>query len=174
LNGDGIDIVLEGTLPFEISHLTDMVQFDLLNKDFVGPITNIFSGMTNLRELSLEKNMFTGPIPDTLSDENPLLDTLILEGNKFNGTFPISLTQLPLQVLELAGNKITGFIPSEIGNLIRLGKCGLTAISNLSVNAQASHLTHFLISLLQIRWISGTTCLRERFRHRFTRCLVSK
>jgi hypothetical protein len=121
---------MEGTLPFEISHLTDMVRFDLEGKDFVGPITNIFSAMTNLQEISLENNMFTGPIPDTFSDENPLLETLILEGNRFNGTFPISLTQLPLQVLELAGNKITGFIPSEIGNLIRLGKCGLVAISN--------------------------------------------
>jgi hypothetical protein len=129
---------MEGTLPFEMSHLTDLVRLDLLNKDFFGPITNIFSGMTNLKELMLENNMFTGPIPDTFSDANPLLESLILEGNRFNGTIPISLTQLPLKVLELAGNRITGIIPSEIGNLIRLRKCGLAAILNLS-----SILKHF-------------------------------
>jgi hypothetical protein len=165
---------MKGTLPFEMSHLTDLVLLDLLNKDFLGPLTNIFSGMTNLKELALENNMFTGPIPDTFSDENPLLETLILEGNKFNGIIPISLTQLPLKVLELAGNKLTGFIPSEIGNLIRLSKCGLAAILNLSSMLKLLGLHLFLFSLLQIRWICGTTCLRERFRHRSTRCLVSK
>lgn len=154
--------------------MTDMVLLDLPSKKLVGPITNIFSGMTNLQVLSLENNMFTGPIPDTFSNENPLLDTLILEGNEFNDTIPISLTQLPLRVLMLAGNNITGFIPSEIGNLIRVGKCGLVAISNLSSMLMLHILQNFVLSLLQRHWISGTTCLRERSRLRYMRCLVSK
>jgi hypothetical protein len=122
VDGDGRGIDLKGTLPFEISHLTEIVRLDLSDKDLVGPITNLFSGMTNLKVLSLENNMLSGSIPDTFADENPLLDTLILAGNEFNGTFPIALTQLPLQVLELASNKITGVFPSEIGNLVELGK----------------------------------------------------
>jgi Leucine-rich repeat (LRR) protein len=120
---------LVGTLPFEISHLSNVVRLDLSNKDLVGPITNgIFSGMVLLREITFENNKFSGAIPDTFADENPLLDTLILAGNEFNSTLPISLTQLPLQVLELARNKITGPIPSEIGNLVEMSKCGLVAM----------------------------------------------
>jgi hypothetical protein len=137
-NADLADNALNGTLPFEISHLTDVVRLDLSNKDLFGPITNIFSRMVKLTEITFENNKFSGPIPDTFADENPLLNTLTLAGNEFNSTLPLSLTQLPLRVLQLAGNKITGPIPSEIGNLVEMSKCGS---SESGINVQASQLT---------------------------------
>lgn len=144
MNNDRADIRLEGILPFEISHLTEMVRFDVGDKDMEGSITNIFSRMSNLREISLENNKFSGPIPGTFADENPLLDTLILDGNKFSGSLPVSLTQLPLEILELAGNQITGVIPEDIGNLVEMGKCRFIAIWHQCASSTSHNILYTL------------------------------
>jgi len=138
----GVYISLVGTIPFEISHLTEMVLLDLsgnlAGERLGGPITGIFSGMPVLEEISLENNALTGPIPLTFADDNPLLKILNLGINSFSGPIPASLTRLPLRILQLYSNQVAGNLPEDIGNMVELGKLD-TVLCQASSTLSGSH-----------------------------------
>ncbi|XP_077217215.1 putative receptor-like protein kinase At3g47110 [Tasmannia lanceolata] len=77
---------------------------------------------TQLRDLRLGVNLFTGSIPTGI--ENLVnLNLLGLQGNFLNGTIPAGIGKLnKLDTLNMAGNRLSGRIPSSIGNITRLSR----------------------------------------------------
>jgi len=73
-----------------------------------------------LEELDLSSNKFYGSIPQSLI-ELPILQMLILGHNKLTGKLPSSYPDdSPLRYLALSGNTLSGSIHSSIGNLVHL------------------------------------------------------
>ncbi|KAI4326072.1 hypothetical protein MLD38_031422 [Melastoma candidum] len=77
------------------------------------------SRLSFLRSLDLRNNSLSGPLPDLSS--LPLLTTLILSRNSFQGSFPPSLPSLlRLSVLDLSHNNFSGPVPLDVLRLYRL------------------------------------------------------
>ncbi|XP_028107460.1 receptor-like protein Cf-9 [Camellia sinensis] len=70
--------------------------------------------------LDLQKNNFSGTIPDTFAKENSF-ETINLDSNGFEGPVPKSLVNCErLQVLDLGHNKFSNKFPYWLGNLTSL------------------------------------------------------
>ena len=113
-------IGLEGRLPEEFAHLTDLRRLNLSHNRLTGKIPAYLAEFTELEELGLAFNRLTGPIPAELAS---LLNLTVLdiEQNDLSGPIPPDLVNLTgLEVLSLSGNRITGTIPSAFGDLSNL------------------------------------------------------
>ncbi|KAI5010232.1 hypothetical protein ZWY2020_012369 [Hordeum vulgare] len=75
-----------------------------------------FEAFKNIRNLNLGGNLFNGFLPVSILGL-PHLKFLDLSSNHFEGGFPInfSLEQVPLEVLHLDGNNMSGALPTEGG-----------------------------------------------------------
>ena len=92
--------------------------------ELTGSIEGIFSNWPKLKEIEVNHNLFTGKIPGTLAQENPLLSVLRLDNNDFTGPIPASLGSLTgLHYLGLGANSLQNVIPGELGSLGNLSKC---------------------------------------------------
>ncbi|XP_052195992.1 receptor-like protein EIX2 [Diospyros lotus] len=89
--------------------------------------SNCFEGLlplwsSNVSELYLGSNLFSGPIPPEIGEEMPLLTYLDISSNHLNGSIPLSLGNLKyLYYLDISNNNFSGKIPSFIGSLSSLG-----------------------------------------------------
>ena len=115
---------LEGTLPRDISLLTDMVTFNVGQMSLTGPIEGLFTRWSKVELIALFKNQFTGSLPVNLDKETPNLKTLTLFENKLSGEIPASLGNLPvLEDLRLDRNTLSGPLQPALGGLGKLSKC---------------------------------------------------
>ncbi|GLT86636.1 hypothetical protein SLE2022_047630 [Rubroshorea leprosula] len=113
---------LRGELPRSLKFPSDS-SVDLSSNLFKGPIP-LFSGV---RELNLQKNSLSGPIPANFADAMPYLDCLVLSENHFNGSIPSSINKVEhLTHLFLDNNELSGEIPS----MNRLNKLQTLDLSN--------------------------------------------
>ena len=104
---------LSGTIPRIISNLTNLVAL-LLNKNkFSGEVPDL-SSLQKVRQLNLAENMFTGTIGKWLKEMKNVA-WVHLNDNMFEGSLP----ELPPYVshLYLSGNKWSGAIPESYGQL---------------------------------------------------------
>ncbi|XP_010100617.2 receptor-like protein EIX2 [Morus notabilis] len=91
---------------------------DLSSNRFEGPLP-LWS--TNVAELFLEDNSFSGPIPQNLTQLMPGLQRLHLSRNHLSRGIPSSLCQLEnLQVLSLRSNHLSGEFPNCWNNSFTL------------------------------------------------------
>ncbi|VAH53248.1 unnamed protein product [Triticum turgidum subsp. durum] len=130
---------LNGNLPASLFALPHLKILDLSNNIFDGyipissssrPISlevldlsyNHLTGILpikafkNIRSLNLASNLFSGSLlVSTLA--LPHLKFLDLSDNHFEGDFPINFSsqQVPLEVLHLNGNNMSGALPTERG-----------------------------------------------------------
>ena len=89
---------LKGTLPEEIHHLHELMQFEVDDNSFTGSIPEaLFRDLKRLRRLEMQYNQFSGEIPTSVG---------LLEG---------------IEKLHLYSNSLTGSIPEEIGLCSNLG-----------------------------------------------------
>ncbi|KAH7854047.1 hypothetical protein Vadar_009475 [Vaccinium darrowii] len=73
-----------------------------------GPIQNLPS---TLKLLDLSNNSITGPLPQNISEMLPNLKSLYLDNNLISGLIPYSLWEIPtLRILDLSKNKLSGNI----------------------------------------------------------------
>lgn len=80
---------------------------------------NTLNKLDQLRILSLKGNSLTGPIPDLSGLVN--LKSLFLDRNLFSGSIPVSLTSLHrLKIIVLSYNLLSGEIPEGMASLQRL------------------------------------------------------
>ena len=108
---------LSGTIPAELGRLTSLTHLGLLNNQLSGTIPRDLTNLTNLRQLSLQHNELRGTIPIWL-DNLTKLQILNLQGNQLTGTIPRELGNLTdLWQLLLFDNRLSGTIPRELGNL---------------------------------------------------------
>ncbi|XP_021893850.1 probable LRR receptor-like serine/threonine-protein kinase At1g67720 isoform X2 [Carica papaya] len=91
----------------------------LSGKDLRGEIPSQLNKMEGLKELWLDGNSLTGPLPDMTNLIN--LKIVHLENNRLNGSLPSYLGTLPmLRELYIQNNSFTGKIPTQLlsGKLI--------------------------------------------------------
>nr|KYP68672.1 putative receptor protein kinase TMK1 [Cajanus cajan] len=111
---------LSGALPSPIDVIASMTflnQVWLHGNQFTGAIPQNIGNLTSLKELNLNSNQLVGLIPDSLSNMD--LQILVLNNNMFMGPVPNpSLAKLDsLLEIRLAGNDITGNVPSNFTDL---------------------------------------------------------
>ena len=112
---------LTGGLPSWIYSAQDLTILDLRSNRFSGTVIGSAFNTTKLWSLSLQHNLFSGPVPNfNFANLSKLVD-LRLSNNDFSGSFPASWDHLDdtrgWQRLQVASNNITGTLPSSVLSL---------------------------------------------------------
>jgi hypothetical protein len=111
---------LTGTIPTELSSLTNLRVLDLGGNQLSGSIPSQLGSLNSLESLHLDNNQLSGSIPIELSNLSSL-EYLYLDRNKLSGNIPVELGNLtPLTELNLASNQLSGSIPPALCNLLNL------------------------------------------------------
>ena len=106
-----------GDLPnFSDAILLETAHFD--DNFFKGPLPQF--GSSRLRELYLDKNSLTGPIPSSYGN-HPKLQILSARNNNLSSTIPASLASAThLGMLDLSYNKFTGELSDNLSQLSQM------------------------------------------------------
>ncbi|EOA29864.1 hypothetical protein CARUB_v10012961mg [Capsella rubella] len=97
------------SLPYEFGNLNKLEVLDVSSNSFFGQVPPTISNLTQLTELYLPINDFTGSLP--LVQNLTKLSNLDLRDNHFSGTIPSSLFTMPLlSYIDLSRNKLNGSI----------------------------------------------------------------
>jgi len=138
---------LTGLFPQAILNLSTLVSFSLTSNGIGGEVPpNLCTALPNLQILDLGLNFFQGHIPSSFANTSSL-NEIELSGNNFTGLVPLigKLTKLSylnlesnqlqahsredwkfldslsncteLQVLSVSGNRLSGNVPTSLGNL---------------------------------------------------------
>ncbi|CAB9497540.1 Receptor-like kinase [Seminavis robusta] len=115
------DMLLNGTLPSEIVHFSQLTSLSLTNNHLTGLLPPL-DGLKELEYLDVKQNQFTGAIPSAWWSLSALTH-LNVEYNPMSvGSLPSEIGQLSnLEALFLGGVGVTGTLPSEILTLSNLG-----------------------------------------------------
>ena len=147
---------LGGTLPADLSRLTNLTELALSYDELFGRIPNELGNLANLQGLWLSGNELSGSIPAELGNLRSL-QSLSLGNNQITGSIPGELGRLTnLEVLGLGENYLTGSIPPELGDLKQLW--GLWLIENQlsgSIPAELGHARKLRVLYLQENQLSG-------------------
>ncbi|GFS33988.1 leucine-rich repeat protein kinase family protein [Actinidia rufa] len=118
---------LGGIIPLSIFNLSSLRAFNMVWNQIQGRLpSSLGNTLPNLQEFAIGRNLFTGYIPDSLSNASNLeifcyLSELLLAGNKISGIIPSGMRKLVnLQTFELFANQFTGNIPTDLWNLQKL------------------------------------------------------
>ena len=112
---------LAGSIPVELSSLTNLKYLELGYNELTGPIPAELARLANLEYLALQGNHLTGSIPSELGGLTHLRG-LFLWGNELTGLIPSELGGLTnLTNLHFGANSLTGPIPAGLGGLTRVG-----------------------------------------------------
>ncbi|RCV23055.1 hypothetical protein SETIT_4G268500v2 [Setaria italica] len=116
-----------GHVPPGIGRLTAMESLELSNNKLTASDAGgweFLEGLTNssgLVEIYLDGNNLGGAMPGSVARLSPELRTLSLGGNRISGVIPSGIGNLVgLQTLDLSSNLLTGIIPEGIGRLKNL------------------------------------------------------
>ena len=116
---------LSGTIPPELSELTELVSLDLNGNRLTGEIPAELGHLSKLTALHLHDNRLEGSIPPELG-RLANLGQLYLYGNRLEGTIPPELGNLSkLESLLLYSNRLSGEIPKALGQLSDLRNLNL-------------------------------------------------
>ncbi|KAK9025604.1 hypothetical protein V6N11_038465 [Hibiscus sabdariffa] len=117
---------LEGSIPSELCHLTNLAYLDLSSNKLSEPIPAYLGNIISLRNLFLGSNMFSSSIPSTLTRLNDLL-ILDLSSNSLSGPLPIDIGNWKvLTSMNLSNNQFSGDIPTGVANLNYLTQLSLS------------------------------------------------
>ncbi|KAK1652462.1 hypothetical protein QYE76_070267 [Lolium multiflorum] len=101
-----------GNLPYSIFSMNNLKYLNLNHNQLQGKMTDVFSNLGSLTTLDLSFNSLTDDLPEGLSSLSSL-KTLYLQNNQFTGNINV-LANLPLSDLNIANNRFTGWIPSQL------------------------------------------------------------
>ncbi|XP_008783430.2 protein STRUBBELIG-RECEPTOR FAMILY 7 isoform X2 [Phoenix dactylifera] len=133
---------LSGSLGYQMSGMTSLTELDMSNNNLGGGQQIPYNLPPNLEKLNLAGNQFTGNVPYSISQMIPLkyldlssnaltgdlpqsfsslssLTTLHLQNNQFTGSIDV-LASLPLNDLNVANNRFTGWIPDKLRGINNL------------------------------------------------------
>lgn len=133
---------LSGEIPKEIGKLDSLGTLDLRWNSITGGLENL-KNLPKLHELMLSANLFSGSIPDALS-ELTNLRRLDLSENQFSGAVPTMIGKLMrLESFAAHSNQLTGEIPEEVCYPYKLTRLVLSdnelsgTISEVLINCEA-------------------------------------
>jgi Leucine-rich repeat (LRR) protein len=111
---------LIGSLPRELSNLTNLQTLYLHKNQLSGSLPLEWGNLANLQTLYLHSNQLSGSLPPEWS-QLASLQTLGLYSNQLSGNLPPEWSTLVnLQWLYLDNNQLSGNLPPEWGNLTQL------------------------------------------------------
>ncbi|XP_034700827.1 leucine-rich repeat receptor-like serine/threonine-protein kinase BAM3 [Vitis riparia] len=114
---------LFGPLPDDLGRCETLQRVRLGQNYLSGFIPNGFLYLPQLSLMELQNNYLTGGFPEESSKVPSKVGQLNLSNNRLSGSLPTSIGNFSsLQILLLNGNRFTGNIPSEIGQLISILK----------------------------------------------------
>ncbi|CAB9504843.1 Leucine Rich Repeat [Seminavis robusta] len=115
------DTGLTGTVPSELANLSVLRGIDIDDNYLTGPLPVFLLELTTHQMIWWEGNFFTGTLPSHVWEHLPSLETVFLAGNLLSGTIPteVGLAQSVAE-LYLYHNAFTGTLPTEMGNLTTL------------------------------------------------------
>jgi len=129
---------LEGTIPQEISYLTELKTFDLYRNRIYGRIPDVPS---SLEYVDLERNKLSGPIPESLFYAKNLVKIYLSENN-LSGTLSTRIGNLENLVdFRIWSNRLQGEIPTQVGALQNLSK--FLANDEALIPVRRSHIQYF-------------------------------
>ncbi|XP_030466772.2 leucine-rich repeat receptor protein kinase HPCA1-like [Syzygium oleosum] len=116
-----------GSLPPSLGKLSQLFWLDLAGNQFSGTIpvsTDSAPGLDLLldaKHFRLNKNLFSGSIPEKLFSADMKLTHLVLDNNQLSGPIPSTLgLVLTLEVLRLDNNSFSGEVPASLNNLVNV------------------------------------------------------
>ncbi|KAK3439106.1 hypothetical protein EUGRSUZ_C03748, partial [Eucalyptus grandis] len=117
---------LRGQIPSFLGNISTLQVIGLANASFIGSIPSALFNRS-LRWVNLSDNYLSGSLPSDICYRWPNIQILSLRKNQFSGPLPETLTQCKeLIILWLSFNSFQGReIPSEIGNLVNLKRMRL-------------------------------------------------
>jgi hypothetical protein len=102
------------SFPSDLSNCTSLRELYLNNNEFSGPLPSNFTAWPLLRKIDLSSNSFNGSIPPSLNDSTNLR-YLRLQDNNLTGSIPsLSGIAVNLQNFSVARNNLSGSIPSYL------------------------------------------------------------
>ena len=108
---------LTGTLPSDLSNMTNLSGFYCNENQLTGPLPNL-NGLSNLFIINCGDNQLSGPIPDISTFGLTTLIRFNIYGNNFTGTLTGFQSGAPsLQWIYCYNNNFTGFTGGVPGTL---------------------------------------------------------
>mmetsp|Transcript_41874 Transcript_41874/g.100522 ORF Transcript_41874/g.100522 Transcript_41874/m.100522 type:complete len:1425 (+) Transcript_41874:66-4340(+) len=105
---------IKGMVPWELGLLTKLEYLSLSNHDIAGTLASEIGQLARLSVMDLSNNAITGAIPAELGNLQ-LLNNLYLGSNRLSNTIPVQLGNIPSLVnLDLHGNQLSSTIPSTL------------------------------------------------------------
>lgn len=146
---------LKGTLPAQLSLLTELKRLQIFDNKFRGDIPAEFQALTKIRGIELGDNEYTGTIPSNLFLMTTL-NFLHMDFNNFEqGPFPIGLLDLPqLRSFGLRATQRIGTIPEEIFRLPLLQR--ISCASNQLTGTLSTRLQSVLSLHVGQNYLNGT------------------
>ncbi|KAL6654676.1 hypothetical protein ACP70R_008141 [Stipagrostis hirtigluma subsp. patula] len=173
---------LTGSIPSGIGNLTNLIVLQLKGNSFVGSIPDTLGNIRNMFVLNLSHNKLSGQIPQSIGNLERLSE-LYLQNNNLSGSIPPSLAgcknlvmlnlshngfrgSIPFELLsiyslskglDLSYNRLTGSVPSNIGDLINLGSLYM---SNNQLSGEIPHRLGECVHLesigLEVNFLQGS------------------
>ncbi|XP_057770726.1 receptor-like protein EIX1 [Salvia miltiorrhiza] len=129
-------------VPTWILRLNNLLNLDLRNNSFVGPIPTS-SNATKLKYIDISSNLLNSTVPSWLYSSTEL-EFVYLDFNFIHGTIPKQFTNLcKIRTLSLSFNRFQGNLSDSFGNM---SECFLEALEEL--NLQFNQLSGTLIDQL--------------------------
>ncbi|GFY93066.1 disease resistance family protein [Actinidia rufa] len=108
---------LNGTIPSSICTIKNLEGLSLRTNQLSGELPKCWNESQPLWVVDLAKNNLTGVIPSSMG-VLASLNVLLLSDNDLEGEIPPSLQNCSLVSLDLGGNRLSGKLPSWIGNSV--------------------------------------------------------
>jgi hypothetical protein len=136
---------LSGKVPGEIRKLAKNLQVLNLSNNNLTDYIDFVLYLTNLRELYLFNNNFSGRIDSSIANLTHLW-SLSLSNNSIGGTIPTQITTMSshLVLLKLDHNRLSGEIPNGMKNMHFSGNCGLNLTYNCDLYTDDQELKDYI------------------------------
>ena len=142
---------LEGNMPSEIGLLRSLERLIIVGMKVSGPILDFINGTEKLTVLDVHSNSFSGSIAESFSKEHPALSYLNLERNSFTGKIPNSIGNFAsLTTFNAQANQIEGSLPSTLAAIPTLSTCFTTRLNVFGVlDHNVLTIFYFIFSTLE-------------------------
>ncbi|XP_059458519.1 putative receptor-like protein kinase At3g47110 [Corylus avellana] len=125
-----------GNIPDEMGHLQRLVYFGVVENDMFGTFPYSFFNISTLKSIEVGgNNRLNGTLPANIGLTLSNLRNLNIGYDEFSGPIPVSLSNASqLEFLYLSANNFVGQVPTDLGNLQNLFVLAIGG-NNLGINS---------------------------------------